>query len=95
MSSSAAERGERLRSLRETVGLTQEALAERASMTRVEIVKIENGHRGVTSYVAHEAIASAFGLPITDLAALLNGEITTRAAVLRIRATEKRTGTGG
>ena len=43
------ELGQRLKSARETIGLTQQQVADHVELTRVAISQIESGHRSVNS----------------------------------------------
>lgn len=58
--------GQRIRQLRESMGYTQEDVAERTSLNRTAVSDIENGRRGVTSVELRE-LAEAFGVRVTDL----------------------------
>lgn len=82
--------GKRIRELRNAVDLSQEALGELAGLERHDITRIEKGYRATHTYDVVERLAKGFGLEIEDMAAYLRGEITVRAALLRIRSAEKR-----
>ncbi len=58
--------GERLRELRSAAGLTQEALAQRAGVSRVTIARIEVGDH-LPRYQTMEALAAGLGAPISRL----------------------------
>lgn len=58
--------GDRVRSLRKELGLTQEQLAERAGLHVTYISGIENGSRN-PSLNAIEALARGFGLDLSEL----------------------------
>lgn len=64
----------RVRSLREALGLSQERIAERGGLRRVEISKVEGGHNMATSYDMRRCLAAGFGLALEDLVELLDGE---------------------
>ena len=58
--------GARIRQLRDSAGLTQEALAQAASIGRVTLVRIENGEQS-PRYETLVSLARALGLPIGEL----------------------------
>ena len=58
--------GERIRHLRETAELTQDALAHAASIGRVTLVRIEHGEQS-PRFKTLTAIAQALGRPVQDL----------------------------
>jgi transcriptional regulator with XRE-family HTH domain len=58
--------GARVRELRKTAGLTQEALAGAAGMDRAFLVEIEAGRRNPSLDTIHR-IADTLGVPVTDL----------------------------
>lgn len=62
--------GNFLRAVRETAGLTQEILAERAGFHPTYIAKIENGDR-LPSLDAIFCLAKALNIPATDIIAAL------------------------
>ena len=66
---------DRLRSLRQALGITQEALSELCGMTRVEIVQLETGKNKGSSYATRSALAKGVDVPVDALAAFLDGEI--------------------
>lgn len=63
----------RVRGLREALKLTQEQLAERGGLRRVEVTKIEGGRNYASTFAMRSALASAFGLSFDDVVALLDG----------------------
>ena len=58
--------GERVRRLRESAGLTQEALARAADIGRVTLVRLENGEQS-PRFKTLKAVADALGLDAPDL----------------------------
>lgn len=58
--------GARIRQLRESAGLTQEALVHAANIGRVTLVRIENGEQS-PRYETLASLAKALGLPIQEL----------------------------
>jgi DNA-binding XRE family transcriptional regulator len=60
--------GARIRRLRESLHLTQEALAERAGIGRVTVVRIENGEQS-PKYETLVALARTLGLEAEELVA--------------------------
>ena len=73
--------GVRIRQLRESVGLTQEALAQAANIGRVTLVRIENGYQS-PRYDTLVSLAGALGRPVQwsliDGEALSQGDPSTR-----------------
>lgn len=63
----------RLRLARETLGWSQQHLADRADMHRATISKIENGTRGIT-LTDGVALAQALGVPLDDM--IRTGHVT-------------------
>ncbi|WP_457608036.1 helix-turn-helix domain-containing protein [Nitratifractor sp.] len=63
------ELGERIKSLRKERGMTQEALAKRAGISRTTLSKLENGYIAQISVVTLSEILNALGyeLDITPL----------------------------
>lgn len=62
--------------LREHLGLTQEAFAQRAGVERTRIAKIENGANKATSGDVREALARAAGVSLEAMVGYLKGRIT-------------------
>ena len=58
--------GSRVRQLRESAGLTQEALANAANIGRVTLVRIENGEQS-PRYETLVSLAQALGRPMQEL----------------------------
>ena len=56
----------RLKRLRETKGLTQEALAKRADMSRAYLARLEMGRHDPPLSRLHK-LAKALGVPVTEL----------------------------
>jgi transcriptional regulator with XRE-family HTH domain len=63
---SARKLGVTIKRLRQELGLTQEALAKKASLHRVYLAQIE-GQTKVPSIAMLEKIARALGVPVTEL----------------------------
>lgn len=60
--------GSRIRRLRESAGMTQQALASAAGIGRVTLVRIESGEQS-PRYETLASLAAAFGRPLADLLA--------------------------
>lgn len=58
--------GSRVRGLRETAGLTQEALAQGAGISRITLVRLENGKR-IPKLDTLRAVATVLERPVEDL----------------------------
>ena len=58
--------GERIRRHRQSAGLTQEALARRADIGRVTLVRLEKGKR-TPRYKTLDALAGVLGVPVSAL----------------------------
>ena len=58
--------GDRIRTLRQPLGLSQEALAERAGLHRTYVGSIERGERNVSLENIH-LLAEALGVPAAAL----------------------------
>ena len=56
-----------LKALREEKGLTQDALAKRATLTKPYISQLESGARKHPSLPALQRLAKALGVPPTEL----------------------------
>lgn len=56
--------GEQIKRLREQRGLSQQALAEAAGLSRIYIAKLEAGERASPSMPALERIATALGVTV-------------------------------
>ena len=56
-----------LKALREEKGLTQDALAKRAKLTKPYISQLEGGARKNPSLPALRRLARALGVPVTEL----------------------------
>lgn len=65
MSTTHEELGKRLKSVRESVGLTQEAVSEKTTLGRTALSEIENGKRRVDS-VELEQLAEVYGVRVSD-----------------------------
>ena len=58
--------GDRVRELRERMGLSQEALASAADLDRTYVGSVERGERNISLINIHR-IARALGVPVRDL----------------------------
>ena len=67
--------GERIRRIRESAGLTQDALARAADIGRVTLVRLENGEQS-PRFKTLKAVADALGMEAPDL--LVDPEFLTR-----------------
>src|SRR5262245_16800769 len=81
---------DRIRELREALGLTQEELAARSGgrFDRIRVNKIENGRNKLRSYQARAGLAEAFGVPPDLLASYVDGT-TQLEEVLRFTSSRK------
>lgn len=68
--------GDRLKALRQAFGLTQEALAEAGGTTRVAINKLETGRNKGSTHGARKALAAAFVVPLEEMNAYLDGDLS-------------------
>ncbi len=59
--------GRRIREARLARGLTQEALARKAGISRIYVLKLEAGERKAPSLAVLERVARAVGLKLVDL----------------------------
>ncbi len=59
--------GKTIRRLREAKGLTQEALARRAKISRVYITVLEGGYRVSPSVEVRKRLAKALGVSVMEL----------------------------
>ena len=57
----------RIKEIRESKGMTQTALSEKAGITRATIWKLETGEEEVTTSRTLTKIAEALEVPVTDL----------------------------
>lgn len=70
----ARARGERIRSLRESLHLSQDEFVRRAGLpNRTYVSKFESGTNKATSYEALSALARGFGLTIQEMTDYLSG----------------------
>lgn len=77
--------GDMVRALRKELGLTQEALADRAGLQRTRVVRIESDAEKGSSPNVRRGLATAFGLSLDDLDLYLRGELSLPGAVRRAR----------
>lgn len=85
-----AARKERLAQLRKILGFTQEHVAERAGLSRVQINKIEGGSCKLTDHATRLVVAAAYGLDCERFDAVLAGDLTVvqvaKAAKSRVKS---------
>ena len=67
--------GERVRALRERVGISQGELARRGGLRRVEVNQIENGANAAGSWNIRAGLARGIGVDVVTLAAYIDGEL--------------------
>lgn len=77
--------GSRLKRLRSELGLTQEEVAQRGGLDRSSVVKLERGVTQGRSGPMREGLARGFGLTVEDVAKLLDGRLTPKAAAVLAR----------
>lgn len=76
--------GERFRALREALGLTQEAAAEKSGrIDRNYLNRIENGHNRGASDLVRGALATAYGVSRDDLAEYVEGRLSLKELLTR------------
>lgn len=73
----------RVRALRTKLGWSQEELALRAAVHRVNIVRVETGSNKLSSYAMRAALARGFGLTLEDVNAFLAGRLSIKQALSR------------
>ena len=66
MSPTPRQMGARIRKLRKTQGMSQAALAKRARLTRVYVIRLEAGRQD-PSLSTITALSRALGVPVTEL----------------------------
>ena len=74
---------ERVRALRVALKLTQEQLADRSGLERVEISNLESGRNQATSTRILKGLARGFELSLQDMSDVIDGELTVDEAVRR------------
>lgn len=74
---------ERIRALRDELGLTQEKVAAAGGLSRTEVVKLEGGQNQAKSERMRSALTKAFGVNRDDLAAYLDGELDLQTVMRR------------
>ncbi len=82
---------DRVKAMREELGLTQEQLAAEGRLRRDQICHIERGDNQASSNAVRAGLARAFGLSRDDTDEYLEGRITLKIALRR----RGRTGTDG
>lgn len=68
---------ERVRSLRESAGLTQESLAQRADLSLGAVRYIETGRTATPDKLTLQALATALGVPVDYITAPAADEAAT------------------
>lgn len=76
---------ETIRGLRKALGMTQETLADRSALERVEISNLESGRNQATSVRIFRGLARGFGLDLQQAADLLDGVLSVEAAAAAAR----------
>lgn len=75
-----AEVSEVVRKLRTELGLSQEALAEKAGLLREEVSNVETGRNKASSARIRDGLARGFGLSLEDFKELVEGQLTVSRA---------------
>ena len=77
--------GDRIRALREALGLTQEAMAAKSGgiFERVNVTRLERGYNAATSWTQRVGLSKAFELDVWDIDAYLSGGISLAQALER------------
>lgn len=57
----------KLREIREKLGISQEELSEKSEVSRTTISELETGKKEVTTNVTLEKIANVLGLKVSDI----------------------------
>lgn len=78
-----------LKALREELSLTQEAVAQRAGLKRVEIVKVERGFNKGSSARIRRGLERGLGLLPEEVEAIFNGKMTAAEAAKAFRARQR------
>ena len=81
---SAVELKDRLRALRKKIGITQEALAAKGGLDRVEVSNLESGRNQATSVRILRGLAIGFGLSLQDTADFIDGQLDVETALGRV-----------
>ncbi|WP_061610229.1 helix-turn-helix domain-containing protein [Sorangium cellulosum] len=68
------ERKDKIKALRNALGLTQQQLADRAGLSRVDVSRIESGYNQATSWRVIDKLANGFGLAPDRLASILDDQ---------------------
>jgi transcriptional regulator with XRE-family HTH domain len=72
--------GERVRALREALGLTQQKLADGGGLSRDDVSRIETGRNKARSSRVRKGLATGFGLSLEAMFAFVEGELSVAAA---------------
>lgn len=67
--------GPAIKSLRDSLGLTQEELARRCALARTYVVLVERGHNSANNYRKRAALARGLGIKLEELDAVLEEEM--------------------
>jgi transcriptional regulator with XRE-family HTH domain len=84
---------ERVLALRRQLGLTQEKLAERAGLSRSEVVKLEGGGNKARSARIREALAMACDVTIDRMSAYLSGSVPLHELLASVHSVEDESST--
>jgi transcriptional regulator with XRE-family HTH domain len=70
--------GERIRALREALGMTQEGMAAKSGgvFERVNVTRLERGYNAATSWAQRVGLSKAFELDVWDVDAYLTGALS-------------------
>jgi DNA-binding XRE family transcriptional regulator len=74
---------DRVKALRKSLNLTQEVLAERGGLERVEVSNLESGRNQATSVRILRGLAKGFGLELQDALDFVDGTLSVDAAAAK------------
>lgn len=76
-----------IKALRSRFKISQDSLARRCGLARVEITKLETGRNKATSFEIRASLARGFGLQTDDMSGYLSGKISLDEIVARANLT--------
>ena len=80
---------DRIKALRKALGLTQDALADRGGLERVEISNLESGRNQATSVRILKGLAKGLGLDLQATSDFVDGLLSVEDAVAKIQSAGK------
>lgn len=76
---------EKARAIREALGCTQEAIAERGGLERAEVNKVETGRNEATTWRIRRGLARAYGVTVETLSDCFDGILSVEELVRQAR----------